>query len=88
MDNEKIRQINVEQVVNIPNSDTTNFISMMYAVGSKRKFKLNNKDVERTIANIIETETGFVIYITNDELTQKWIKINGKERITVYYFID
>lgn len=84
----RIRQIDVEKVVTTPDNETTKFITMTYVFGGKRTFNIDNKKVFRTISEIIETENGFVIYITNDQTTQKWIELKSKERVTVYYFID
>ena len=84
----RIRQIAVEVVVTNPDSETTKFMTMVYAVGGIRKFKIDNKSVERTISDIIETETGFKLYITNENTTQEWITLHSKERVTVFNFID
>lgn len=84
----RIRQIDVEKVVTTPENETTKFITMTYIFGGNRTFNINNKKVFRTISEIIETENGFIIYITNDQTTQKWIELKSKERVTVYYFID
>lgn len=88
MSNNRIRQISVEQVVNKQDSDTTNFISMVYAVGAIRPFTIDSKKVYRTISEILETEKGFKIYITNENTTQEWIEFYSKERVTKYNFID
>lgn len=84
----RIRQITVEAVTNIPDSDKTNYISMVYTVGAKRNFKIEGQDVTRTISNIVETEKGFKLYITNENTTQEWMEFFSKERITVFNFID
>lgn len=84
----RIRQISVEVVVNKPDSDTTKFMNMVYTVGGIRKFDINGKKVERTISDIIETETGFKLYITNENTTQEWITLHSKERVTVFNIID
>lgn len=84
----RIRQISVEQVVNKQDSEGTNFISMVYFVGLSRPFTIDGNKVIRTISEIIETEKGFKIYITNDNTTQEWIELYNKERVTKYNFID
>lgn len=84
----RIRQIAVEVVVTKPDSETTKFMTMVYPVGGIRKFEIGGKKVERTISDIIETETGFKLYITNENTTQEWITLHSKERVTVFNFID
>lgn len=84
----RIRQISVEVVVNKPDSEVTNFMNMVYAVGGVRRFDIDGKKVERTISEIIETENGFKLYITNENTTQEWIEFYDKTRITKFNFID
>lgn len=84
----RIRQISVETVTNIPDSNETKFINMIYRVGATRPFEINGVNVKRTISDIIETETGFKLYITNENTTQEWITLHSKERVTVFNFID
>lgn len=84
----RIRQLSVEVVQNIPDSILTNFIVMVYTVGAVRSFHIDGKKVFRTISEIIETEKGFKLYITNENTTQEWIEFHSKDRATVYNFID
>ncbi len=84
----RIRQIAVEVVVSNPDSETTKFMTMIYRVGATRPFEINGVNVKRTISDIIETETGFKLYITNENTTQEWITLHSKERVTVFNFID
>lgn len=85
---QRIRQISVEVVVNKPDLEETNFMQMVYAVGGIRKFEINGKKVQREISEIIETENGFKLYITNENTTQEWIEFFDKKRITKFNFID
>lgn len=85
---QRIRQISVETVVNIPDSDETKFINMIYTVGASRTFEIKGEKVKRIISEILETENGFKLYITNENTTQEWIELYDKKRTTKFNFID
>lgn len=84
----RIRQISVEVVITKPDSEETKFMTMVYTVGGIRMFEIDGKKVKRTISEIIETENGFKLYITNENTTQEWIEFYDKKRITKFNFID
>ena len=92
MATKRIRQLSVETVVNIPDSVTTKFISMIYTVGATRPFRINNEKVVMTISDIVIIERQglfyFVLYITNNEVTKEWMEIPVNDRTTIYNFID
>lgn len=88
METTRIRQLSVETVTNIPDTIGTNFISMIYTVGAKRPFVINGERIQMTISDIIQGDKFYTLYITNKEVTKKWMKIPVNERATVYYFLD
>ncbi len=88
MSNKRIRKL-AEMVAVSSDSLDTKWVTFSYEVGLNRKLPIFGKDlpVERTIGEIVENEKHFVIYISNKEATQEWIKIPKTNRVKIEYFI-
>lgn len=78
MDN-KIRLISVEMF------DRPSFV---YFVGQDRRLPINGKDTTRTICDIEETDSHYVIYIAEGPVAQKWKQIPKNDKVTVEYKIS
>ena len=57
-------------------------------VGQPRWIPVNGVKIERTIYEIVETETCYKIFIGNKETCQEWNDIAKSDRVNIQYFID
>lgn len=79
MSNKKIRQI-TETIFNRE--------PFVYTVGQMRRLPINGKIEERLITDIVEDDTCYQIYISSNEVSQRWNDIAKSDRINIQYFID
>ena len=79
MSTKKIRQI-TETIFNRE--------PFVYTVGQMRRLPINGKTEERLITDIVEGDTCYQIYISSNEVSQRWNDIAKSDRINIQYFID
>lgn len=89
MNNKRIRKL-TEMVAISSESSETKWVTFSYEVGLSRKLPIFGKEkpVERIIGEITETDKHFIIYISNQEVTQEWKKICKTDRTNIEYFIQ
>jgi hypothetical protein len=87
--NNRIRKISVMTALS-SESVETKWATFVYEVGSERKLPIFGKEkpVYRTIGEILETEKHFILFISDNEITQEWKKISKSNRVDVEYFIQ
>lgn len=83
----RIRLLAVETPVASESQDTK-LITMTYAVGNVKNLPINGVRVERTICNILEEKECYVIYISNNDVSQVWMDIPKSNKVRVEYIID
>lgn len=88
MSNKRIRKLS-EMIAIRSESQDTKWVTFSYEVGFPRDLPIygKQKPVSRTIGEIVEIEKHFIVYISDKEVTQEWLKIPKTNRVKIEYFI-
>ena len=78
MSNKRIRHLSVEMFERP---------AFVYYVGQTRRLPINGKDEHRTITEIEQNDTHYILYIADGAVSQQWIDIPKSPKVTVEYFI-